>query len=523
MNSLWAELSFKDIAARIAVWQEREFLYILLAMFVLGLLPIMWWGFDEAWLLPLAVVVAVTTFLAVVLRRPSIFYIPLFVLGLMWGGLNLLQTESFPVAADEAVAFSGKVVEVLDGEDNYFAQLAEFSSDATTFVIRGRTDDGWHGKLMIIGSEAEVRPGDRLSLVAIVRGFTETDNFGLLDNDYLLNNGIGAVAMAVQSTVSFEKFASPYSPINLGSAIRDNVFDAMRQLPSRQQALLKGIGFGETGMLTNGAKAVLQQTGIMHIFAVSGMHIAYVTMLAGAVLEFLRRRLRLDYRFVVIGTMIIVMAFCLVVGFSPSVVRSAIMSMAALLGLLLLRQHSAGHALIFAAFVMLLYQPRWLVQPGFIMSFLATGGIIYTTAYWQKLVPNNTLAATFAAQFAVMPVVSYFYNTVSLIGFVISPIIALGSGVVVILLLLAMAFAPFGLGLIPLAGAGLLAEGLYKSAEIFASLPGSFTYTPRLSVAALIGYYLLLAAAYLILARCENVKANEEANNDGLSQDETGV
>lgn len=521
-------MSFKKLAARLAAWQEREFLYILFAMLVLGLVPIMLFGFSEAWLWPLSVVVAVTVLLALVLRRPEIFYVPLFVLGMLWGGLDLLQTESFPVAPEEAVFFSGKVVEVMDGEENYFAQLAEFSSEATTFVMCGRTNDGWQGKLMIIGAEAEVRPGDRLSLAAIVREFTETENFGLLDNDYLLNNGIGAVAMAVQSSISFESFASRYSPINLGRAIRDNVFEAMEQLPDRQQALLKGIGFGETGMLWGGAKAVLQQTGIMHVFAVSGMHIAYVTMLAGAVLEFFRRRLQLDYRFVVVGTMVIVLTFCLVVGFSPSVVRSAIMSIAALTSLLLLRQHSAGHALIFAAFAMLLYQPRWLVQPGFIMSFLATAGIIYTTRLWYMLLPSNTLAATFAAQFAVMPVVAYFYNTVSFIGFVISPIIALGSGVVVILLLLAMVLAPLGCGLVPLAGAGLLAEWLYKLAELFAGLPGSFTYTPRLGVVALVVYYFLLAAAYIILARCGDVQADIrqsdiKADEEELSQDEEGV
>lgn len=510
MNSLRIKSAFDEMFARLKAWQEREFLYVLLAVFVLGLVPVMLFGFSANFLLPMFAAVVVTSLFAVIVRRPELFYVPMLMLGIMWGGVDLLQTESFPVDPEEAVFFSGKVVEIIDGEENYFAQLAEFSSEATTFVMRGRTNDGWQGKLMIIGAECDVRIGDRLNLTAIVRKFSETENFGLLDNDYLLNNGIGAVAMAVQSSISFESFAPRYSPINLGRAIRDNVFDAMEVLPSRQQALLKGIGFGETGMLTNGSKAVLQQTGIMHIFAVSGMHIAYVTMLAGAVLEFLRRKLHLDYRFVVVGTMMIVMCFCLVVGFSASVVRSAIMSMAALLSLLLLRQHSAAHALILSAFVMLLYQPRWLVQPGFILSFLATAGIIFTLSYWKMLVRNDTLATTFAAQFAVMPVLAYFFNTVSLIGFVISPIIALGSGVVVILLLLAMVCVPLGVGLVPLAGAGLLADGLYRVAEMFAHLPVSFTYTPRPSVAALIVYYLLLAVAYMILARCMNDKFNEE-------------
>lgn len=495
---------------RLAAWQQREFLYLLFVAFIVGLLPVMWFGFSEVLLLPLAMLTVLGVVAALVLRLPEIFYIVLVLLGTLWGGLDLLQTESFAVAENEAVFFTGKVVEVLDSEENYFDSLAEFNSDATTFIMRGKTDDGWRGKLMIIGCEADVRPGDKLRLAAIVRKFTETSNFGLLENNYLLDRGIGAVALAVRSTVSFEGLASRYSPVNLGQTVRTLVFDNMASLPTMQRALLKGIGFGETGMLTNGEKAVLQQTGIMHVFAVSGMHIAYVTMLTGAVLEFVRRRLGLDYRFVVIGSVAVVLAFCLVVGFTPSVVRSAIMSIAALLSLLLLKPHSAGHALVAAAFAMLLYQPRWLVQPGFILSFLATAGIIYTTRPWRVLLPNNALAATFAAQFAVLPVVAYFFNTVSLVGFVISPVVALGSGVVVMLILLAMVLSSFGVGLVPLAGAGLLAEWMYKLAEIFAGLPGSFTYTPRPAVWALVAYYLLLLAAYLILMRCENAGKLEQ-------------
>lgn len=529
MNSLWTRLQFKKFDFELLLSRRREeFLYLLFGAFIVGMLPVMWFGFSEALLLPLALLVAVCVAAALLLRLPEIFYIVLVLLGTLWGGLDLLQTESFPVAEGEAVFFSGKVVDVLDGEDNYFVQLAEFSSDSTAFVMYGQTDEGWRGKLMIIGVESEVRPGDRLRLAAIVRKFSETRNIGLLDNEYLLDNGIGAVALAVQPTISFEGLAGGLSPLNWGRNVKKLAFANMESLPSLQQALLKGIGFGETGMLTGGDKAVLQQTGIMHIFAVSGLHIAYVTMLAGAVLEAVRRRLRFDYRFVVVGSMVAVLAFCLVVGFTPSVLRSAIMSMAALISLLLLKPHSAGHALIASAFVMLLYQPRWLVQPGFIMSFLATAGIIYTVRYWRVLIPNQALATTFAAQFAVLPVVAYFYNTVSLVGFVISPIIALGSGVVVMLILLGLVLSPFGVGLLPFAGAGVLAELLYRLAEVFAALPGSFTYTPRPTVLSLVVYYALLVVAYMILNRCrfmgkfDNSEDNSESvrceNESGFKQ-----
>lgn len=497
--------------AALQAWQAREFIYLALCAFILGMIAATAWGFAPGWLLPLAVAAALVLIVSLLIRIPALLYIVFWLLGMMWSGLDLLQVASFAIPPGEAVFFSGTVVEVAAEEQNYFAQLAEFTSDAPTFVMRGRDSHGWRGRLMIIGSPVAVKPGDKLELAAIVREFTQTDNFNLVNNDYLLNNGIGAVAMAVPQSMSFRHFASPYTPLNLGAAVKARVYQAMTALPVMQQALLKGIGFGETGMLTNGKTAVLQQTGIMHIFAVSGLHIAYVTMLAGALCEIIRKRLRLGYKFVIIGSMAVVVAFCLVVGFSPSILRAAIMSIAALFSVLLLREHTAGHALIVAAFLLLLYQPRWLCQPGFIMSFLATAGIIYTADYWYMLIPNKALAVSFAAQFMVIPVVAYFYNTISLIGLLISPFIALGAGVVVILILLAMPLSLVGLGLVPLAGAGLAAQLLYDLAELFAGLPGAFTYTMRPGLGVIVVYYLLLLAAYFILARCRYERGIEGA------------
>lgn len=519
MKSLLIRLRFKERLTALQAWQARKFVYILLGAFILGLLLAALFGLGQASFLPMAAAAGVLFVLALLLRMPSVLYAVILLLGVLWGGMAALQTDSFAVPPGEAVFFTGTVTEVQDKEENLFSQLAEYQSDTAAFIVRGRDEYGWRGKLLFFGADAAVKPGDKLELAGIVRKYNQTANFNLTDNNYLRNNGIGASVFVVPKSMRFSKLASPYTPLDLGAAVKDSVYRNMAALPKLQQALLKGIGFGETAMLTNGKKAVLQQTGIMHIFAVSGMHIAYVTLLCGAVWEFIRKRLQLGYKFVIMATAAVMLFFCLVVGLTPSVLRAAVMSFAAMLSLLLLREHSAGHGLIIAAFLLLLWQPRWICQPGFIMSFLATAGIIYTTGYWQALIPNKTLAACLAAQFMVMPVVAYFYNTVSFIGMLISPLMAFGAGIVVILIVMAMPLSMFGFGLWPLSGAGIVAELMYKLAEIFAGLPGAFTYTMKPGLGVILLYYLLLGAAFYILARYQN----EQRHTKDIPPGEAGV
>jgi len=224
------------------------------------------------------------------------------------------------------------------------------------------------------------------------------------------------------------------------------------------------------------------------------------------------------------GTACLVLFFALVAGLTASVLRAVVMTLVGGLGALLtdyltgdpagggqtanVRRERAGmrrscRALLLAAFLLLLWRPGWALQPGFLLSFLATAGIVCTAGYWRVLVPNGLLSLSLAAQFMIMPAAAWFFNTVSLAGLLLSPFLACLAGLVVVLLLLAMPLTLVGLAYIPLAGAGLLAELMYQAAELFAGLPLAFAYTLRPSLWSLLLYYLLLAAAFYFLHKAK--------------------
>lgn len=517
MNSLKIKLKFKRFKPG-GLWAELRaacqvyFVWAAMLAFGLGvaLRELGVWALPAVGLPAALVLVGLAATAALLANRP-VWLLPAFLLlGLVWSGLAELRLTSFAVPPDEAVFFRGRVVQVLEREENAFDALADAPRNGYSFVMQGEDQNGWRGRLLIVTAPLRPKAGDCLQVSGLVLDQSRTHNFSLSERDYLRSQSVAAAVRPVPQGLSFSRLAAPYSLPNLGLAVRQRVFAAMEPLPLLQQALLKGIGFGETGMLTNGQSSVLAQSGIMHLFAVSGLHVGYVTLLAAWLLRGLGRLLPLPgwLRFLVLVALVVF--FCLVVGPTPSVLRAAVMTLAALLALAGERGGHSGCALILAAFLLLLWQPGWLREPGFLLSFLATAGILFTASWWQVLAPSPLLSVSLAAQFMIMPLLVYFFNTVSLVGLLASPFLLCGAGLVLLLILLAMPLAWLGLAYIPLAGAGLLAEWMYRGAELLANLPHAFVYALRPGWPALLLYYLLLAAALYCLARVKNAAWADE-------------
>jgi competence protein ComEC len=89
------------------------------------------------------------------------------------------------------------------------------------------------------------------------------------------------------------------------------------------------------------------------------------------------------------------------------------------------RTYDVTRALVFAAFMMVLWNPMTLMfNPGFQLSFLATAGLIYISPLispffsWisNKIKLRETIVSTLAAQLAVLPLILYSSGQLSLVA-----------------------------------------------------------------------------------------------------------
>ncbi|HKC98572.1 MAG TPA: ComEC/Rec2 family competence protein [Methylomirabilota bacterium] len=258
---------------------------------------------------------------------------------------------------------------------------------------------------------------------------------------HLAREGIHVVATTRAESV--EPLDAPPSPWSV-RVKRESVAAIGRALPPASAALLAGLLLGDRTELPRDIDDAFRRAGVYHVLAVSGFNVG---ILAASVWA-LCRLLRVPHRPSAVVAIVVVIAFALVVGPEPSVLRAVVMAVLVLLASLLDRDASVTNSLALAALAILAVRPGDLFDPGFQLSFAATLGIVIAPV--PRGVVAGAVGVSAAAQAAVLPIALTHFNQLSTIGIVAN------------------------LGVVPLAGVatvvGLVAVGLSFVSEIVAAV-----------------------------------------------------
>lgn len=138
------------------------------------------------------------------------------------------------------------------------------------------------------------------------------------------------------------------------------------------RAVIAGITLGVRDDAAAELLPAFRQTGTLHLFAVSGLHVGMFGLLLWLVL----RPLGLSRRQAVVVIIPLLFFYALVTGAKPSSLRAATMISLALGGFLLDRPGSTANSLATAALVLLGYDTNQLFLPGFQLSFLVVTSIL---------------------------------------------------------------------------------------------------------------------------------------------------
>lgn len=144
------------------------------------------------------------------------------------------------------------------------------------------------------------------------------------------------------------------------------------QLDSSSADLSQAILLGNKYSLSNDIRNDFSNTGTSFLIVVSGLHLSIVTALFIKIIKQFTNNNLLIFIF----TCVIVVAFMLVTGFNPSVIRSGIMTIIAYGAKVLLRYYDSLNAIGIAALAITLPNPFAVGNIGLLLSFAATMGII---------------------------------------------------------------------------------------------------------------------------------------------------
>ncbi len=292
--------------------------------------------------------------------------------------------------------------------------------------------------------------------------------------------------------IEFIAFANEDNYYKIGTAEADffHYFTRMRNyfsgildknLTGEELAIAKGLILGDRSSIDSEITAKFGNTGAMHVLAVSGLHVGILVQILTLILSLFKRWISKNQS--VIIALLIVWIYSAMTGFSASVARSAVM-FTILAGSGIFNKSSNNfNVLAFSALIILMWNPHFLFDIGFQLSYLAMFGIFmfYTPLSKVLYIKNKVLKAAYdgtmvgiSAQILTVPLTLYYFHQFP------NYFIITNLGLMVFsFLILALGVALFSLHWIPFVGSSiayLLAFSLYVMLliiDFIDSLPGA--------------------------------------------------
>ncbi|HEX2766324.1 MAG TPA: DNA internalization-related competence protein ComEC/Rec2 [Candidatus Limnocylindria bacterium] len=262
----------------------------------------------------------------------------------------------------------------------------------------------------------DIGAGSRLAFTAELELAEDFDGFAY--REYLARQGIGAIARPR----SVHVVEGGGGVANALAGVRTTLLDGLVGIvPEPEAALGAGILLGVRSSIAPEIGDDFAAAGLTHVVAISGWNIAIVAALVASLFRPLERR-RGGRRTALLGATVCVAAYVLLTGASPSVVRAALMAGAMLVGRAAGSRAHATSALGLAALVMLLVAPSVLWDVGFQLSLLATAGLIWFGAAFERRLHRwpgwirEPVALTMAAQVTTLPVILVNFERLSLVA-----------------------------------------------------------------------------------------------------------
>ncbi len=264
------------------------------------------------------------------------------------------------------------------------------------------------------------------------------------------------------------------------------------------QGIATSLLFGERALLSIFEAESFKISGLSHIFAVSGLHIAFFA----ALLFFIFKKLSLNPKVAFIVTLLILLFYGALAGFTPSVNRAIIMTMIALASTLAYKRIDPLSAICSAAILILIAQPYNLFDISFLLSFSAVAGI--ATFYQQirrsllnsgKLgnFASSSLALSLSANSLLLPVAINAFNMFALYfcisNLIILPIVSIAFILLIISVAITAIF-PFMGVLYKLASFPLLA--LRSLSSFIANLPFAQLEVGNMGIVTLFYFAIML-------------------------------
>ncbi|TEB07285.1 ComEC family competence protein [Pelotomaculum schinkii] len=489
-------------------------LVIFTALYMAGVLLGDLTGFKVSVALALAVgcfLVAVAGYTFAWRYNPGVILALFLLLGLAFSRLSIEESRTPLVDyAGQQVTLIGRLVSGADLRSDkvfYLCEARELVKGGERKPVCGQV------RLSVKDVEQLYSYGDLLRITGLLYRPDPPGNPGAFNyRTYLERQGVW-VTLSVNNKNSVEKIGEDGGNLvgRFALWVKQKLSTAATYtLPPSEAAVLNGVVFGTQGLIDRETREAFNETGIVHILSVSGLHVGL--LLAGLVSLF--GMLKISPGLTAPLATPVLLFYAIMTGINPAVMRATLMALLFLWARHLGRDQDWPTTLALAALVILLWNPLQIYHPGFQLSFAATWGLLYLSPLLAKffielfkgISPTIARAAAqgiaipLAAQLATIPLVAWYYNLISPVSIPANLL-----AVPLVGLILALGLLAAGLGQVWLPLAGLVNAGTVIVVDLFLGLvqflqqlPGAVVYLatpPALLAVAWYGGLLYAAGA----------------------------
>jgi len=203
--------------------------------------------------------------------------------------------------------------------------------------------------------------------------------------------------------------------------IKDEILTrSEKYINDKSQAYFASLVFGDTSLLSEEQEQNIGMSGLSHLFAVSGLHIAILYGFLLKLLDFFHMKNRWVKYVLVLS---VVAGFISITGFPVSAVRAFLFISLLALSKIAKRKYDLLNSLLMAALIVLTFNPYQIYSPGFQLSFGAVASIHFIYPAIRKLNDSQNMAVkalmmSAAVQIGIAPIIIWHFNYISIVSII---------------------------------------------------------------------------------------------------------
>lgn len=201
---------------------------------------------------------------------------------------------------------------------------------------------------------------------------------------------------------------------------KKHLLDTLQQhTDSSGYALTSAITLGHKASLKGTTKQYFSAAGFSHILAVSGLHVGIIYMVISLLLKPLASA-KWAQKVGQVVLILLLWGYAFLCGLPPSIVRAVIMFSVGAVGVIFHQTNQSINTVFFTAFAMLVYNPNYLFDMGFQLSFCAVIGILCYVQHQNKGKSQghkviswikDMCCISMMAQLSTLPLILYYFGT----------------------------------------------------------------------------------------------------------------